>query len=344
VTVAVSKGRRHRGSSERFIALPHWLLKSPAWRALSPNAKAVLLHLWERHNGSNNGAIVYAVREAGEIGITRPTTARALIELIDKGFLRVTRWSSFRLKSKEAREWELTAEPVDGRPATKDFMRWRGKPKFKTRSHQRATQSHQRDRDHENDPKNGVTVSPVRLSAAKSTASQSHQRDTSSIPGGPPRFGDLAKEARTARAPQSPREEEEQQNILIVPSGASGVDTRAVKRQSLMRRALAEAKRRLSPSNYLALENELHTDGNYDAFLKRGSDALPPRLRDFFETMFSVTQDAAPPTDAIKVQGWMPLPIDGGHTREPLPTPAADSPSAIRCAAALDRSRTRTGG
>src|SRR5438105_15630355 len=108
------KGRRPK--SERFIALPYWLLKSPAWRALSPNAKAVLLHLWERHNGSNNGQMVYAVREAAEIGITRSAAARALTELIDKGFLRVAQWSAFRVKTKEAREWELTAVPVDGRP------------------------------------------------------------------------------------------------------------------------------------------------------------------------------------------------------------------------------------
>ena len=55
--------RRHksRGNAERFVMLPHWMLKCPAWRTLSPNAKAVLLHLWERHNGTNNGEITYGV-------------------------------------------------------------------------------------------------------------------------------------------------------------------------------------------------------------------------------------------------------------------------------------------
>ena len=114
--IAVKKGKKGKGSGERFVALHHWLLKSPAWRALSPNAKAVLLHLWERHNGSNNGQIVYAVRDAANIEINKSSAARALTELIDNGFLRVTRWSAFRLKTKESREWELTAEPVDGAP------------------------------------------------------------------------------------------------------------------------------------------------------------------------------------------------------------------------------------
>src|SRR5215471_17061559 len=123
-------GRRRAHGGERFVLLPHWMLKSPAWRALSPNAKAVLLHLWERHNGANNGQIVYAVRDAAEIGLSRATAARALTETIEMGFLRVTRWSAFRLKTKEAREWEITCEPIDGRPASKDFMRWQGS-KFK---------------------------------------------------------------------------------------------------------------------------------------------------------------------------------------------------------------------
>src|SRR5580704_17317845 len=119
----MSRPRRHR-SGERFVLLPHWMLKSSAWRALSPNAKAVLLHLWERHNGSNNGDIVYAVREAKEVGVGKSNAAIALGELVERGFLRVRRDSAFNMKTKEARTWTLTAEPVDGRPATREFMFW----------------------------------------------------------------------------------------------------------------------------------------------------------------------------------------------------------------------------
>ena len=301
--------------------------------------------MWKRYNGINNGEIVYAVREAKKIKLGKNVAARALNDCIDKGFLRITQWSSFRLKSKEAREWAITALPIDGRPATKEFMRWE-LSKFETRSRQRDTQSRQRDSGDENDLKDDVSVPPAGPSGAKSAMQRSRQRVTSNIPyRSSPRFGDLARQARTARVPQSPRGEEgQQENTLIPPSGAD--DKRGVKRQWLMRRALAEAKQRLSPSNYVALESELYADGSYEAYLKRGSGALPPRLRDFFEAMFSVTQDAAPPTAAMpsKAQRWMPLPIDGGQGREPLPIPTADSPSMTRCAAALDRARSRTRG
>lgn len=60
----MSRRRKRNGSGERFVMLPHYMLRTLAWLTLSPNAKAVLLHLWQRHNGSNNGDIVYAVREA----------------------------------------------------------------------------------------------------------------------------------------------------------------------------------------------------------------------------------------------------------------------------------------
>jgi hypothetical protein len=179
-----------------------------------------LLHIWERHNGANNGQIVYAVRDAVQIGLSKATAARALTEAIELGFLRVTRSSSFTLKTKEAREWALTAEPIDGRPATKDFMRWLA-PKFETRSHQRDRQSHQRDRDPENGAEIGISVSPKRPSAPDKNPPRSHQRDTSNLPGRaggalpqlpevpakqrrPPRFGDLAKAQRIARIPERP--------------------------------------------------------------------------------------------------------------------------------------------
>lgn len=114
-----------RNTGERFIKLPHYLTGSLAWRHLSPNGKALLLQVWKRHNGSNNGGISYSVREASdEIGMSRNTAARALIECMEKGFLKARVRSSFQWKSKRASEWEITAEPCDGKSASKDFMRW----------------------------------------------------------------------------------------------------------------------------------------------------------------------------------------------------------------------------
>ena len=290
------------------------------------------------------------MRDAANIGINKSSAARALTELIDNGFLRVTRWSAFRLKTKESREWELTAEPVDGRPATKDFMRFQAPPKIKTRSPQRDTRSPQRDSDHENDPKKAITVPPAGPSVPKSGASRSPQRDTSNIPCGSPRFGDLAKEERTARAPRG--EEEQKEHVKIPPSRPAMPDERAVKRYWLMRRALAEANRRMQLSDYFRLEDELHTDGNYEAYLARGTSALPKLLREFFEEMFTIVQTAAPPLvdgrGAVPQQGWMPLPLNGGATRmdsavHHLANPPADSPSMRRCEEALERAKAWRG-
>ncbi len=127
-------------SSQRFIALPHYMLKSPAWKTLSPNAKALLIEVWARHNGFNNGTISYSVREAEEIGISYSTAARAFSELIDRGFLRVRRDSRFTQKTREARLWEITAEQCDGNKAAADFVRWQAPRDSKTQLQQRDTQ------------------------------------------------------------------------------------------------------------------------------------------------------------------------------------------------------------
>jgi hypothetical protein len=68
--------RKPRESYERFVALPHYMLRSPAWKTLPADAKALLIAVWERHNGMNNGEISYSVREAKEIGLSKSVTAR----------------------------------------------------------------------------------------------------------------------------------------------------------------------------------------------------------------------------------------------------------------------------
>ncbi len=113
-----------RNASERFVALPHYLLRSQAWLTLAPAAKALLIQVWSRHNGMNNGEIAFSVREAADIGLTKSVAARAFRELVERGFLSVGRESTFNLKTKEARTWRLTAEQTTTEAATRDFMRW----------------------------------------------------------------------------------------------------------------------------------------------------------------------------------------------------------------------------
>jgi hypothetical protein len=117
------------------------------------------------------------------------------------------------VKTKEAREFALTAEPIGDKPASKDFMRCTP-PKFKTQSQKRVSQSLQRDRDGQNETKLPVSVPPAGLSGTQNGLSQYLQRDTSSIPyrdmggeelvqrvtrGNGASFGDDARARRIAR-------------------------------------------------------------------------------------------------------------------------------------------------
>lgn len=174
---ASGKVRRTRYTDyERWVGLPHWMLNSTAWQLLSPNAVKQLIEVWRRYNGVNNGEISYSVREAAGIGLHRNKAGRALQELVDSGFLKVARDSSFTVKTREARLWTITALPMpNGTPATKEFMGG----KFRTQSHQRDRQSHPRDREPENDPKTAATVPPKGLSGPVSPLPQSRWRDTS---------------------------------------------------------------------------------------------------------------------------------------------------------------------
>lgn len=125
------RANKRAGGAKHWIMLEHYLLDTPAWRALTPNAKAVYIELKRRYNGKNNGLLSYSSRDAGDAlgGKHHATGARALIELQEHGFIAVTEDSNFNRKTKEAREYRLT-EVRDDRPGleappTKEFVRWR---------------------------------------------------------------------------------------------------------------------------------------------------------------------------------------------------------------------------
>ena len=109
----------------RFVKLSHHLLKSPAYCSLSPGARSLLIEVWLRHNGVNNGEITYSVREAAErLRCGKDTANKWFQELEDKGFLKARQRGSFTYKARHASEWEITAEPYRDKPASKNFMRW----------------------------------------------------------------------------------------------------------------------------------------------------------------------------------------------------------------------------
>src|ERR1700730_9912738 len=166
----------------RYVGLTHWLLNSQAWKSMPEAACKLLIDVWKRHNGANNGEISYACREAEKIGISRPKAARMFDTLIERGFLVMVRESSFDRK-KIARTWRITAEPSGDKPATKDFMSWRpDAPKTQAENFPSLTHETHSLTSETMSPDLARTVSPMRLSAPKTSSLQSHQRDTYSIP------------------------------------------------------------------------------------------------------------------------------------------------------------------
>jgi hypothetical protein len=140
----MSRTRKRRGHTERYVALRYWLLQSQAWRSLPGNARALYIELAARYNGSNNGRIPFSVRQAIQaLHISGHTASRLLLLLQDCGLIVCTKKGAFSMKAaRDASEWRLTEYPDDVIPnhATKEFMRWRppepdfnDTPKSKTR-------------------------------------------------------------------------------------------------------------------------------------------------------------------------------------------------------------------
>jgi hypothetical protein len=126
-------GRKHNrtGRSEgegRFIKLPHALVKTQAHIALSMTARAVLVAVAERFNGSNNGTIAFAARDGERRGITKSACSRGLTELQSAGFLIKTQDACFSTK-RLAATYELTwYQPSAGGAAKHTYKEIKARP------------------------------------------------------------------------------------------------------------------------------------------------------------------------------------------------------------------------
>lgn len=106
------KNGRNKGGG--FVRLDYDLIKSPAWVALSPQARVVLIQVAKRYYGTNNGSLAASVRDlATECRINKNTAAKALGELVDAGFLELAQAGSFSFKKRHAAEYRLTWEKCD---------------------------------------------------------------------------------------------------------------------------------------------------------------------------------------------------------------------------------------
>lgn len=130
-----------RNPHRRHIQLTHQLLESPAYRSLSPNARALLIELVMLYNGSNNGSLYLSVRDAAaRLGLGSLKSAQeALDELQGLEFIEMVQDAHFKVKAAEhsrARTWRLTwlAGPGKRMP---DLELYERQPRPQTKARQR---------------------------------------------------------------------------------------------------------------------------------------------------------------------------------------------------------------
>lgn len=114
-----------RKDDVRHARLYEYIEKTEAWRNLSGRAAKAWMTICLMHNGANNGVIGVSSRElARRIGVHHSAAARAILELVNAGFLRQTKASSFSQK-KLAAEYRLThlRNDITGEPPTREFAR-----------------------------------------------------------------------------------------------------------------------------------------------------------------------------------------------------------------------------
>ena len=118
-----------RTKNEQFIRLHRGVTNSDAWKSLSCEARSLLLEVWARHNGSNNGRIPLGRKEARKaLRIGSRKLKNAFRDAQDRGFLIERQKGSFNFKvaagKGRATEWEITTEKCDNRPPKRLYRDW----------------------------------------------------------------------------------------------------------------------------------------------------------------------------------------------------------------------------
>lgn len=102
------KGRTEGGS---FLAIPHTVMDSPAWKALPSRALKLVLDLARQYRGSNNGDLSAAWRIMEPLGWnSRDTLAKAIADALRLGMIEKTRQGGLHRCSLYALTWHAIDE------------------------------------------------------------------------------------------------------------------------------------------------------------------------------------------------------------------------------------------
>lgn len=119
---------RNEQSKQKFVQLPDSILSSPAYRSLTPNARALLIELIYLYNGYNNGDLWLSVDDAAaRMGRSDHHAASAAFdELIEVGLIAVVNLAYYCIKTgigSRARTFRLTwlFDQKNQKPATNEW-------------------------------------------------------------------------------------------------------------------------------------------------------------------------------------------------------------------------------
>lgn len=130
--------KKRSGKTFPFILLHLWILDTDAYRDLGVGARALLIEVWRKHTGFNNGDIALSVREAAHrLGANKDSVTRWFAELVEHGFLVRTMKGGLLgitpahdgtadVVNGRASTWRITAlDSCTDQPPSREFVRWK---------------------------------------------------------------------------------------------------------------------------------------------------------------------------------------------------------------------------
>jgi len=120
-----SRGRSKSGG--RFVALPHFMMETPAWRSLNPYGRAAYVEIAALYDGTNNGFLDMAVRRlADRMGVGKNVAHKALKSLVERGFIEPAGGGEIGRLIRNATAWRLTLHRCDRthQPGSRAYARW----------------------------------------------------------------------------------------------------------------------------------------------------------------------------------------------------------------------------
>lgn len=160
----------------RHVRLYHSVMRTAAYRSLSPQARALLIELYALFNGENNGELFMSLRDAAtRANFSKNSAKRYFDELQETGFIRLRAREPIKWSARHARCWILTEHPFGGQPPSRDFDKWRPPGKTESVSPNWDKLSQMRDTDSP-DCRKVVTIRPKRGTVSRKNAPQNVPR------------------------------------------------------------------------------------------------------------------------------------------------------------------------